>query len=327
VNPTDECTKWKGFKAFEHWTEHVWTQDNIFKRMSKHRVTHRVYTQELVSLTSLVNGLFEDEEAVFDYGLEKFKCDLNENNLRQYSFLEPKFLGKHNDMHPSSALPNLDDGPEEVGTVLLGEALIWQVYNDIFTSPYKDKTLFIITSDEHGGCFDHVAPPPVKGGKGWPPDPNHKVPNEEEFKFDRLGIRVPMVMVSAYIQPNTIMNDHFDHTSFIKTMSKKHGLGHLTDRDLHAKSFEKVFSGPKRSPLVPIKKPNPNHEEDAKYHAHPINDLQASIIKGAHFLAKYVQEKLGNDVEIPSHEHSKTNGDALAYLEKIHHLTKFPKKN
>ena len=326
VNPTDECTKWEDFKAFEHWAEHVWTQDNIFKRMHKKSVTHRVYTQELISLTSLVNGLFEDEEAVVDYELVQFKKDLNTNNLAHYSFLEPKFLGKHNDMHPSSALPGLVDSPE-AGTVLLGEALIWQVYNDIFTSPYKDKTLFIITTDEHGGCFDHVAPPPNLGGKVWPPHTPPIVKPEEGFKFDRLGIRVPMVMVSAYIQKNTIMNDHFDHSSFIKTISQKYDLGHLTDRDLHAKSFESVFSGPERKVFPNIMAPLLPPEDDKKYHLHPINDLQSTIVKGAHFLAKYVQEKLRNDVEIPSHAFVKTNGDALAYLKKIHPLTKFPKNN
>jgi len=323
VNPTDECTAGEDFKAFEHWVKHVWEQDNIFKRMHKASVTHRVYTQELISLTSIVTGLHEDENVVYDNDLKKFHHDLNNNGLQHYSFIEPKFLGKHNDMHPSSALPGLVDGPE-AGTVLLGEALIWQVYNDIFTSPYKDKTLFIITTDEHGGCFDHVSPP-GKNDKVSPPHTPPIVKSEEGFKFDRLGIRVPMVMVSAHIQKNTIINEQFDHSSFIKTMSDKYDLGHLTDRDLHANSFESVFSGPERKVFPNIMAPLLPPEDDKKYHAHPINDLQSTLVKGAHFLAKYVQEKLGNDVEIPSHANAKTNGDALAYLEKIHHLTKLPK--
>lgn len=35
----------------------------------------------------------------------------------------------------------------------------WEVCNSIKYSPQKDETLLIITHNEHGGCFDHLAPP------------------------------------------------------------------------------------------------------------------------------------------------------------------------
>ena len=46
---------------------------------------------------------------------------------------------------------------------------------------------------------------------------------DKEFAFDRLGVRVPMVMMSAYMQPNTIVNDIHDHTLCIKTCCEKWG--------------------------------------------------------------------------------------------------------
>ena len=82
--------------------------------------------------------------------------------LPQYSFIEPKFLGQHNDQHPSSVDAGIidDDRPTRVGSVLLGEKLIWDVYTSIKNSEiYRDNTLLIITYDEHGGCFDHVPAP------------------------------------------------------------------------------------------------------------------------------------------------------------------------
>ena len=78
------------------------------------------------------------------------------------------------------------------------------------------NTLLIITFDEHGGCYDHVAPPVdavppcLDGKKPW-----------MGFNYDRLGIRVPMIMVSANIAKNTVVNDRMDHTSFMKTMQEK----------------------------------------------------------------------------------------------------------
>ena len=325
VNPVSECTKLEDFEAMLHWKKHVWSQPNIFERMQDKSITHRVYTQELVALTSMVNGYLKDENVCHDKGLGKFKIDLDTNNLAHYSFIEPKFLGQHNDQHPSAALPNSVDGPTKNGSVLLGEQLIHQVYTDIFSSPYKNNTLLIITHDEHGGCFDHVAPP-GKNDHVWPPHTPPKVKPEEGFGFDRLGIRVPMVMVSAYIQKNTIINETFDHTSFIKTMSDKYGLDPLTDRDTHANSFVDVFSGGPRD-FEMFDPPNLEPEDETDYHKHPINGLQRTIVQGAHFMAMHVQEELNSGIEIPSHEHVKTNGDALAYLEKIHHLTKFPEKS
>jgi phospholipase C len=68
--------------------------------------------------------------------------------------------------------------------------LIKDVYEALRASSNWNKTLFIITYDEHGGYYDHVPTPlanvpspdgiiGIKGEKG------------EGFKFDRLGIRVP----------------------------------------------------------------------------------------------------------------------------------------
>ena len=66
-------------------------------------------------------------------------------------------------MHPSTYHSELY-GPDAVGSVLLGELLIWEVYNAIKQSNSCDgnnwqNTLLIITFDEHGGCYDHVPPP------------------------------------------------------------------------------------------------------------------------------------------------------------------------
>ncbi len=40
-----------------------------------------------------------------------------------------------------------------------GEKLIKKVYEALRASPLWEQTLFLITYDEHGGFYDHVAPP------------------------------------------------------------------------------------------------------------------------------------------------------------------------
>lgn len=96
-----------------------------------------------------------------------------------------------------ASLPGNDDHTSH--DVAEGQKLIKQVYEALRSSPQWNQILFLITYDEHGGFFDHVAPPlagvPNPDGRVGPPPYN--------FMFDRLGVRVPTVFVSPWIQPGT----------------------------------------------------------------------------------------------------------------------------
>lgn len=312
VNPTDECGLKEKGKAMENWIEKVWSQPNLFERMEDKGVSHAVYIQDIFSLTSLVNGFFKDKHVRYTgKRLCRFKRDIRWGRLPRYSFLEPKFLGQHNDQHPSSAAPSIDDGPTKVGTVLLGEKLIYDVYNILRKSrKYRDNTLLIITYDEHGGCFDHVPPP-----AGIPPQKD--MAGDKDFKFDRLGVRVPMVMVSASIQKNTIINDEFDHTAFIKTMCDKWNLEGLTDRDKKAQSFAHVFSDTKRT-LPKIPKPRVKGARESAYLNDPLNDLQKSILVAADYIARKNPKTTALfEIQASPVEQINTVGEAMKHLEKI----------
>ena len=76
-----------------------------------------------------------------------------------------------------------------------------EVYEILRASPQWNQTLFVITYDEHGGFYDHVATP-VSGV----PSPDGIVgPEPFLFGFDRLGVRVPTIMVSPWIDKGTGM--------------------------------------------------------------------------------------------------------------------------
>lgn len=193
-------------------------------------------------ITPLIHLLAFSPLLVFDHQdtfntLDSFKSDCANGKLPAYSFIEPNFFSPHNDMHPSTP-GELVDGPQANGSVLLGEALVWEVYNAIFTSPkHWDNTLLIITFDEHGGCYDHVVPPGQYGENAvepveiaTPPDLSDYI-EWDGFDFRRLGLRVPTIMVSPYIKKNTIINTPMSHTSFLRTMHEKWGIASLSKRE------------------------------------------------------------------------------------------------
>jgi len=174
--------------------------------------------------------------------LDDFYQDCAENRLPAYSFLEPRYASgltdgvfrPQNDQHPDS-------------DVQTGEELILSVYQAIRANPKVwNSTMLVIVYDEHGGLFDHVCPPitvaPDKSRDDYFPD----------FGFDRLGPRVPAVVVSAYTREGTVLHDVFDHTSIIAT-ARLLLTGRCNDQALgcraqKAKTFECALNIPPGKP-------------------------------------------------------------------------------
>lgn len=152
-------------------------------------------------------GLFTDFQAAAAAG-----------TLGAYTFLEPSWGSSGNSQHP-----NYD--------VALGEQLIHDVYYALRNGPAWDETLLIITYDEHGGCFDHVAPP-------WGAVPPDSTIGPSGFDFTRFGVRVPAVLVSPRIAAGTVFRPAgtvpLDHTSILKTIETRWSLPSLTARDAAA---------------------------------------------------------------------------------------------
>ena len=127
------------------------------------------------------------------------------------------------------------------------------------------NTLLLITFDEHGGTYDHVAPP-----SATPPTAD-AAPGEMGFTFDRLGCRVPAIAVSAYTRADTIIHDEMHHGSVIATLSRLHGLRPLTRRDAGANDLFSAVNlevprDPRTWPVVhPMYVPaNPQAEDDGR---------------------------------------------------------------
>ncbi len=212
-----------------HMDDHTktFTCSSIFGLCNTHGVTWNVYGYDQEPLTRLD---FPDitDSADTHFGLfSDFQAAAAEGTLAAYTFLEPSWPSTGNNQHP-----NYD--------VALGEQLICDVYKSVRHSPLWNQTLLVITYDEHGGCYDHVAPP----SGAVPPDDSV---GEFGFTFDRYGIRVPAVLVSPLIAPGVVYrapagSPPIDHTSILKTLERRWGLPPLTRRDAAAPDLGGVLT-------------------------------------------------------------------------------------
>lgn len=123
------------------------------------------------------------------YG-QSFKRDAAAGKLPAYTVLEPRY-------GDTLSAPANDDHPSH--DVYQGQMFVKEVYETLRSSPQWNQTLLLITYDEHGGFYDHV-PTPVKG---VPSPDGIPSPDHFNFKFDRLGVRVPTIAVSPWIKKGT----------------------------------------------------------------------------------------------------------------------------
>jgi phospholipase C len=173
-------------------------------------------------------------------GFDKFQSDVDSGQLAAFSYIEPEWAQYHNkhnfqlenDQHPVSNLAVGEKLIHDVYTTLSGNQAVWQ------------KSLLIITYDEHGGNYDHV--PPETGAT--PPD---EIIGPSGFDFTRFGVRVPAVIVSPLIPAGTVFrapagSPPYDHTSIIATLRARFNLGALGKRDAIA---------PHLGPLLTLSEP------------------------------------------------------------------------
>ncbi|MFN0112578.1 MAG: alkaline phosphatase family protein [Blastocatellia bacterium] len=306
--------------------------DTIFNQIHRSSsLNWNVYSDNpFISMTTLIHTLaldaFHSIFAEHFHGLGAFKKACQSGQLPAYSFVEPKFMTPtHNDYHPSSHHAGITDVDPLGPSVLLGELLLWNVYEWIRTSPARDRTLFVITFDEHGGCYDHVPPPP----KVTPPDLTG-YDKEDGFNFDRLGVRVPTIMVSSHIARNTVVNTPMHHCSFLKTVEYKWDKAEpgkfppLTPRVATAPAFTEVFTSEVPRPVTDwpvIPKPvvDPNFWS-MDFSQVPLTKFERQILDATTQLPQVQAEtesRKRRGSTMPEPESLKTVGDALEYLRSI----------
>lgn len=234
-----------------------------------------------------------------------FLKDVAEGKLPTFSWVEPQYFA-------SFGKPASDQHPDH--SVAEGERLIKKVYEALRAGPLWNQTLFLITYDEHGGFYDHKPTPRNV------PNPDGRYCKGDNFHFDRLGVRVPTVAVSPWIQKGTVVSNpkgpypdsKYDHTSIPATLKNYLQLpSFLNKRDSWAGSFESIWqqrSTPRTD--CPTTLPTPPTFGRLAYRPfeeplQPLSELQKGFLN-----------LLGAITDEPW-EHLETEAEGYAYVESI----------
>ncbi len=266
----------------------------IFNRLEEAGIPWRVYydEQQVTSFTGVLHAPSIEKYWKTNFRtMKQFYLDVKNGTLPAYSFIEPRMVFNHNDMHPPygtlevGTVDGVDLNNSALSDVRAGEVLLHEVYSAVRTSATAgksnaDNTLLLVTFDEHGGTYDHVPPP-----SATPPDASG--PGEMGFTFERLGCRVPALAISAYTNSGTIINDQMHHGAVIKTLSAVHGLAPINDRDADASDLSSIVNRKKPRPRAewPQTQPQyvpPNPEESATVEQaerdHPLSSPASGLL-------------------------------------------------
>jgi phospholipase C len=198
--------------------------DTIWDRLRRARVPVRSYFADLPSLAfwgHRLNAMWTP--------IERYFSDCRNGRLPAVSFIDPPYLPWW----------QADDHPH--ADPRAGQRFLRDVFRAFARSPHWERGLFLLTYDEWGGFYDHVAPPKL-------PD---VLAGVDEFGYDhaQAGFRVPTVMASPYARPGYVDHRTYDHTSILRFLEWRFlgappegpGAGSapwaLSERDRHANNI------------------------------------------------------------------------------------------
>ncbi len=162
--------------------------------------------------------------------------DIENCRLPQVSYVMPNYLDSDHAGSLSAA------GPGWVGSIYL--ALV-QSRNASAQCNYYKNSAMIVTWDDSGGWYDHVAPPAGPDGTTW-------------------GFRIPIIVISAWARSNYdpgnphampyVSHTRRESTSITKFIERNWNLGNMGQRDVNDDDLSDMFDYTRAAPVPPFSK-------------------------------------------------------------------------
>jgi len=207
--------------------------ETIFEHLTNGKVSWRCFEHGYSFIRRFERYTFDSEHVVsYDDPAVGFRALALSGNLPSVSFIEPHYV----DYPPDSFC---DEPPSDIRK---SQKFIRDLVEAVVAGPKWEKTLLLITYDEHGGFFDHVPPPfavPVAPGM-----------------LQTTGARVPSFVISPWVKGGSAFGSddlHFEHTSILKSIARRflsadypylgaryaaaHDLSEILDTEIHTGQF------------------------------------------------------------------------------------------
>jgi phospholipase C len=168
-------------------------------------------------------------------GPGSFYQSVQNDNLAAFTLIDPGFSSGYDD-HPP-------------GDVKMGQAFVSYIYHILKSNPTVwNKTLFIVTYDEHGSFYDHVPPPGNEPGSPQSFD--------EDPAFRQLGVRIPGLVIGPWVKQRHVSHVPYDHCSILSTLFDRfdlaaEGEGWLNERVKNTPTLADCIDGTRTASKTP----------------------------------------------------------------------------
>jgi acid phosphatase len=165
--------------------------------------------------------------------------DIQAGKLPPVAYYKPTGL---KNMHPGMTRSSIQAGDEDAASVVQA----------IMAGPQWHNTVVIVTTDENGGFWDHMAPP----------------------KGDRFGpaSRIPALVISPFSEGGHIDHTEYQTVSILKLIEERFGLAPLGERDAAANSLARALRFPAQAAgasYTGTKTPYRPQQDSASYEVPP----------------------------------------------------------
>ena len=222
--------------------------NTIFDVLQAHGISWAIYAQNFDSVSASAFGNFMQKYGPNSpnphvFALSQFDTDVANGTLPAVVYIEK---------------PNADEHPGLGDHIQFGVQETAHLINEVMTSSSWSSSVFILTFDEAGGLYEHVAPPTnVPNPDGIVPfdtcfdqsDPHCPTaalthtppPYDPTGDFVRYGFRVPVMVISPFSKPHYVSHTYTDSTSWLRFVEKRFNLSPLTQRDAVADDMTEFF--------------------------------------------------------------------------------------
>jgi phospholipase C len=203
-------------------TPQQYNAKTIFDLLQDAGVSWKIYVNGDYTYYQWFTGSNNNTANIVD--ANQFFSDLDAGTLPAVSLIE------------SGPNTGMDEHPKN--NVQIGSNYMRQFINALMASSSWKESVLFLTYDEGGGFFDHVAPP-----SAVKPDNIEPIilSTDIQGSFDRYGFRVPLIVVSPWVQKNYVSHQVADHTSILKFIETRFDLSALTARDAAAHDLLDMF--------------------------------------------------------------------------------------